>query len=151
MNWLFGINTEQNNIKYFLGGDTLRSVGDVWTVADTTNDIEDTYGFDKFEGSSISKTVYTFNKIKEKGGDIIAVVKNKVLFETRGIGTTWDKTVDLTQAGEFKCKLTFNITKGIIIKNLINGALTMSGKDLGDDSSWNAVINVALKQKGKLK
>ena len=54
ISWLFGVNTDRDNMKYFLGGDTLRRVGDVWTIADTTNDIEDTYGFDKFTGSRIS-------------------------------------------------------------------------------------------------
>jgi len=151
INWLFGANTDRSNIKYIMGGDSFRKVGDVWTITDTTYDAEDTYGFDKFEGSTITKTIYTFNKIKKKGGEIIAVVKNKVLFETRGIGSTWDETVDLTQTGEFKCKLTFNITKGYIMKNKMAGALIIKGKDLGDDTTWNATIGVALRQKGKLK
>jgi hypothetical protein len=151
INWLFGANTDRQNIKYLLGGDSLRRVGDVWIIADTTYDVEGTYGLDKFEGSTITKTVYTFKKIKKKGEDIIAVVKNKVFFETTGIGTTWDKTVAITQAGEFKCKLEFNITKGYLVKNQMDGALIIRGKDLSDDSSWNTNINVALRQKGKLK
>ena len=151
VNWLFGANTDRQNIKYLMGGDSLRRVGDVWTITDTTYNVDGTYGLDKFEGSTITKTVYTFKKIKKKGGDIIAVVKNKVFFETTGIGTTWDKTVEVTQAGEFKCKLEFNITKGYLVKNQMDGALIIKGKDLGDDTTWNAAIGVALRQKGKLK
>ena len=65
VNWLFGVNSDRDNIKYFLGGDTLRNEGDVWFVSDTTNEVESTYGFDKFKGSQITKTSYKFKKIKK--------------------------------------------------------------------------------------
>ena len=71
--------------------------------------------------------------------------------EVQGIGSNWEKTVEFTQIGEFFCTITFNVTKGFIVSNKINGTMTMKGVDLGDDSSWNANINIALKQKGKLK
>ena len=151
VNWLFGVNTDRNNIKYFLGGDTLRRVGDVWTSADSTSHIEDTYGFDKFEGSATTNVVYSFKKIKEKRGNIIAVVESNIVMEVTGVGSSWENTVEFTQTGEFKCDMLFNITKGIIISNKMNGALAIKGKDLDNDSSWNATISVALKQKGKLK
>ena len=151
VNWLFGVNTDRNNIKYFLGGDTLRRVGDVWTSADSTSHIEDTYGFDKFEGSATTNVVYSFKKIKEKRGNIIAVVESNIVIEVTGVGSSWENTVEFTQTGEFKCDMLFNITKGIIISNKMNGALAIKGKDLDNDSSWNATISVALKQKGKLK
>ena len=134
-----------------MGGDTLRRVGDVWTISDTTEEVESTYGFDKFSGSQIASTFYTFNKIKEKGGDLIAYLDAKTEFETTGIGTTWDETVKFTQTGEFKCKTEFNITKGFLLSNKIDGFLVLKGKNLSDDSSWNSTISIALRQKGKLK
>ena len=94
---------------------------------------------------------YSFKKIKKKRGDEIAVVEIKILYEVGGIGTTWDETVKFTQTGEFKCKTEFNITKGLLLSNKIAGVMVLKGKDLSDDSSWNAAISVALKQKGKLK
>jgi len=151
INWLFGANTDGGNIKYFMGGDSLRRFGDVWMTSDTTYDLENTYGYDKFEGFSINKTVYNFSKIKKKKGDIIAIVESTTFFEISGIGSTWETTAEFSQTGEFDGKLTFNVTRGYIMKNRMDGALIMKGKDLGDDSSWNAVVSVALRQKGKLK
>ena len=121
VNWLFGVNAERNNIKYFLGGDTLRHEGDVWTISDTTNDVESTYGFDKFKGSQISMTYYKFNKIKEKRGDLIAYLDVKSEMEVHGIGTTWDDTIEFSQIGEFKGSIKFNVTKGALVSNKING------------------------------
>ena len=90
---------------------------------------------------------YNFSKIKKKKGDIIAIVESTTFFEISGIGSTWETTAEFSQIGEFDGKLTFNVTKGYIMKNRMDGALIMKGKDLGDDSSWNASIEIALKQK----
>ena len=151
INWLFGVNSQRGNMKYILGSDSLQYVGDVWSVFDTTDEVVSTYGFEKFNGSAITYSNYSFVKIKKKRGDIIAVVKCKSGMEVQGIGSNWEKTVEFTQIGEFFCTITFNVTKGFLISNKINGTMTMKGVDLGDDSSWNANINIALKQKGKLK
>ena len=86
INWLFGANTDRQNIKYLMGGDTLRRVGDLWTISDTTHDVQDTYGFDKFNGTEISATFYKFNKIKEKRGDLIAYLDVKNECEVNGEG-----------------------------------------------------------------
>ena len=151
VNWLFGVNSDRDNIKYFLGGDTLRNEGDVWFVSDTTNEVESTYGFDDFKGSQITKTSYKFKKLKKKGEDLIAYIDIKSGMEINGIGTTWDKTIEFSQVGEFKGLIKFNITRGFLDSNKINGALKMKGKDLSDDSSWSVTVDVALKQKGKIK
>ena len=151
INWLFGVNTSRQNIKYFMGGDEPRNVGDVWVVSDSTFDVENTFGFAKFKGSEFNNTTYTFKKIKEKRGDKIAVVEIKTLYEVNGVGSSWEEVVDFRQSGEFKCKLTFNITKGFIVSNRVEGVLRLKGKNLNNDKSWNVGINVALKQKGKLK
>ena len=82
---------------------------------------------------------------------MIAVVKCKTGMQVKGIGSTWDQTVDFSQVGEFICTITFNITKGLIVSNRVDGTMNILGIDLGDDSSFSAQIGVALKQKGKLK
>jgi len=151
VNWLFGVNSDRDNIKYFLGGDTLRNEGDVWFVSDTTNEVKSTYGFDDFKGSQITKTSYKFKKLKKKGEDLIAYIDLKSDMEIYGIGTTWDKTIEFSQVGEFKGLMKFNITSGFLVSNKINGALKMKGMDLSDDSSWNVTVDIALKQKGKIK
>jgi hypothetical protein len=134
VNWLFGANTDGGNMKYFMGGDTLRRFGDVWTTSDTTYAVENTYGFDKFEGFSINKTVYSFSKIKKKKGDIIAVVESTTFFEISGIGSTWDTTSEFSQTGEFDGKVTFNVTKGYIVKNQVDGALVILNVTLPSNS-----------------
>ena len=104
-----------------------------------------------FDSRLTKLQIYSFSKIKKKRGDIIAVVESTSFFEISGIGSTWETTSEFSQTGEFDGKLTFNVTRGYIMKNQMDGALIMKGKDLGDDSSWNAVVSVALRQKGKLK
>ena len=151
VNWLFGVNSERGNFKYFLGSDSLKYVGDVWSISDTTNEVESTYGFEKFNGSSITYSNYSFEKIKKKRGNVLAVIKCKAGMEVQGVGTNWDDTYEFTQIGEFICTITFNVTKGLLHSNRVNGTLTMKGVNLSDDSSWRADMNIALKQKGKLK
>ena len=151
VNWLFGVNSERGNLKYFMGSDSLQYVGDVWSVYDTTYEVTSTYGFEKFNGSAITYSNYSFEKIKKKRGNVLAVVKCKVGMEVQGIGTNWDQTIEFTQIGEFICTITFNVTRGLLASNRVNGTLIMKGVDLGDDSSWRADMNIALKQKGKLK
>ena len=151
VNWLFGVNSDRDNIKYFLGGDTLRNEGDVWFVSDTTNEVESTYGFDEFKGSQITKTSYKFKKIKKKGEDLIAYIDVKSGMDVNGVGTIWDDMIEFSQVGEFKGLVKFNITRGFLVSNKINGALKMKGINLTDDGSWNLTIDVALKQKGKIK
>ena len=126
-------------------------MGDVWSIYDTTYDVESTYGFEKFNGTSITYSNYSFEKIKKKRGNVLAVIKCKAGLEVQGVGTNWDNTYEFTQIGEFICTITFNVTKGILASNRVNGTLTMKGVDLSDDSSWRADMNIALKQKGKLK
>ena len=151
VNWLFGVNSDRDNIKYFLGGDTLRNEGDVWFVSDTTNEVKSTYGFDDFKGSQITKTSYKFKKLKKKGEDLIAYIDVKSGMEVNGVGTIWDDMIEFSQVGEFKGLVKFNITRGFLVSNKINGALKMKGINLTDDGSWNLTIDVALKQKGKIK
>ena len=67
------------------------------------------------------------------------------------MGTTWDETIEFSQSGEFSGTIKFNITKGYIVLNKVNGLMTIRGKDLEDDSSYNLSIDIALKQKGKQK
>ena len=151
VNWLFGVNSERGNFKYFLGSDSLQYVGDVWSIYDTTYNVESTYGFEKFNGTSITYSNYSFEKIKKKRGDVLAVIKCKAGLEVQGVGTNWDKTIEFTQIGEFICTITFNVTKGLLHSNRVDGTLTMKGVNLNNDSSWRADMNIALKQKGKLK
>ena len=151
VNWLFGVNQERGNIKYIFGTDSLQRVGDVWSTSDTTYEVNQTYGFEKFTGSAITYSNYSFEKIKKKRGDVLAVIKCKTGMEVQGIGINWDETVEFSQIGEFICTITFNVTKGLLVTNKVNGAMTIKGIDLADDSSFAAFLNIALKQKGKLK
>ena len=151
VNWLFGVNQERNNVIYIFGTDSLQSVGDVWSISDTTSDVQQTYGFEKFTGSAITYSNYSFEKIKKKRGDVLAVIKCTSGMEVQGIGTNWDETSEFSQIGEFICTITFNVTKGLLHSNRVNGTLTMKGINLSDDSSWRADMSIALKQKGKLK
>ena len=99
----------------------------------------------------ISYSNYSFEKIKKKRGNVLAVIKCKAGMEVQGVGTNWDDTYEFTQIGEFICTITFNVTRGLLHSNRVNGTMAMKGVNLSDDSSWRADMNIALKQKGKLK
>jgi len=139
------------NYYYPFGSDSLRRVGDVWIIKKEEKAEESFFGLDKFEGTIEEEVTYTFKKVKEKRGDLIAYIKVTQINIQQGVGTNWDDTIEFTQTGELKGEMRFNITKGYIMRGKMSGKFYGKGKSLEDDSSKSFSMNVDIKFKTKIK
>ena len=139
------------NYYYPFGSDSLRRVGDVWIIKKEEKAEETLYGFDKFEGTSEEEMTFTFKKVKEKKGDLIAYIRVAQFHIQQGVGTNWDETIEFTQTGELKGEMRFNITKGYMMRGKWSGKFYGQGKSLDDDSSKSFSMNIDIKYKTKIK
>ena len=146
---LFGDNEE--NVLYPFGSDSIRYVGDVWKIENNEKVDSEYLMFDEFDGNKQSTITYTFKKVKEKRGDMIAHITVENAFELSGIGRTEDQTIEFTQTVLFTGKLKYNITKGITSSCKMSGAINGKGRDLDDDSEKNFYMSMDMKIKNKLK
>ena len=53
---------DETNILYPFGSDSIRYVGDVWTIERPGEETEKLFMFEKFEGTEKSKIIYKFKK-----------------------------------------------------------------------------------------
>jgi len=139
------------NYYYPFGSDSLRRVGDVWIIKKEEKAEETLYGFDKFEGTSEEEMTFTFKKVKEQKGDLIAYIRVAQFHIQQGVGTNWDETIEFTQTGELKGEMRFNITKGYMMRGKWSGKFYGQGKSLDDDSSKSFSMNIDIKYKTKIK
>lgn len=138
------------NYYYPFGSDSLRRVGDVWIVNTDEKAEESSFGFDKFEGTTKEEVTYTFKKIKEKKGDLIAYIKVSQIHIQQGVASNWDETIEFNLTGELKGEMRFNITKGYAVRGKMSGKFYGKGKSLDDDSSRSFSMNIDIKFKTKI-
>ena len=139
----------EQSILYPLGGDSMRFEGDVWTTEEE-KEVDSFPGMDFFEGTKKEVTTYTFKKVKVKRGDKIAYINQSIQIELRGVGSTWEKTVEFSQILAGTCKIQFNIDQGIIKKSDMSLSSVGEGKDLENDTIRKFTVNMMIKSKGKL-
>ena len=139
------------NYYYPFGSDSLRRVGDVWIIKKDKKAEDSFFGLDKFEGIIEDELTYTFKKVKEKKGDLIAYIRVVLTNVVQGVGTNWDDTIEFTQAGEMKGEMRFNITKGYIMRGKMSGKFYGKGKSLDNDSSMSYSTTVDVRVKTKIK
>ena len=142
---------EENNILYPFGPDSIRYVGDIWTIEEEGEQTGKTFSFEKFEGTKKSKITYTFKKIKEKRGSKIAYIKLDNNVEIVGVGDSDDKSIELTMSTAIKGDIKFNITTGIMESCKMSMSITTTGRDLEDDSIKKFFMTLSAKVKQKLK
>jgi hypothetical protein len=142
---------EENNILYPFGPDSIRYVGDIWTIEEEGEQTGKTFSFEKFEGTKKSKITYTFKKIKEKRGSKIAYIKLANNVEIVGVGDSDDKSIELTMSTAIKGDIKFNITTGIMESCKMSMSITTTGRDLEDDSIKKMLMSMSAKVKQKLK
>jgi len=140
-----------SNYVYPFGSDSLRKVGDTWTVSKEKKTEAPVFGLDKFKGTIHETTTYTFKKLKKKKGELIAYIKTSHTYELKGVGTNWDETIEFTQTGELKGEMRFNITKGVIVRGKNSGRFYGRGKSLDDDKSRSFSMNIDIGFKQKIK
>ncbi len=143
--------SDEGNILYPFGPDSIRYVGDIWTIEEEGEQTGKTFSFEKFEGTKKSKITYTFKKIKEKRGSKIAYIKLDNNVEIVGVGDSDDKSIELTMSTAIKGDIKFNITTGIMESCKMSMSITTTGRDLEDDSIKKMFMSMSAKVKQKLK
>ena len=142
---------EENNILYPFGPDSIRYVGDVWTIEKEEEQSGNVFAFEKFEGTKKSKKTYNFKKFKEKRGNKIAYIKLENNLEIVGVGDSDDKSIELTLSTAIKGDIKFNITTGLMESCKMSMSITTVGRDLEDDSIKKFFMTMSVKLKQKLK
>ena len=142
---------DEGNILFPFGPDSIRYVGDIWTIEEEGEQTGKTFSFEKFEGTKKSKKTYNFKKIKEKRGSKIAYIKLDNVVEIIGIGDSDDKSIELTMSSTVKGDIKFNITTGLMESCKMSMSMTTAGRDLEDDSIRKFFLNMSIKVKQKLK
>ena len=104
---------DDSNILYPFGPDSIRYVGDVWTIEADGEHTGKTFSFEEFEGTRKSTITYNFKKIKEKRGSKIAYIKFDNAVELIGVGASDDKSIDLTIVTTVSGDVKYNITTGL--------------------------------------
>ena len=143
--------SDENNLLYPFGSDSIRYVGDVWTIERPGEETEKLFMFEKFEGTEKSKFIYKFKKIKEKKGNKIAYIKLKNIVEINGVGSREDKSIELAVSIEVNGNIKFNITTGLMESCKVSSAITSSGRNLEDDKIEKLSMGMSVKIKQKLK
>jgi|TARA_Y100000294_G_scaffold176102_2_gene197684 hypothetical protein len=141
---------DDGNILYPFGPDSVRYVGDIWTIEEEGKQTGKTFAFEEFEGTKKSKATYNFKKIKEKRGSKIAYIKLDNIVEIIGVGTSDDKSVECTISTTVKGDIKFNITTGLMESCKMSMSLTTVGRDLEDDSIKKMFMGMSAKIKQKL-
>ena len=142
---------DEGNILFPFGPDSIRYVGDIWTIEEEGEQTGKTFSFEKFEGTKKSKITYTFKKIKEKRGSKIAYIKLDNNVEIVGVGDSDDKSIELTMSTAIKGDIKFNITTGLTESCKMSMSITTTGRDLEDDSIKKMFMSMSAKVKQKLK
>ena len=142
---------EEENILYPFGSDSIRYIGDIWTIEEEGEQTGKTFSFEQFEGTKKSNITYTFKKIKEKRGSKIAYIKFDNNVEIVGVGDSDDKSIELTLSTAIKGDIKFNITTGLMESCKMSMSITTVGRDLEDDSIKKMFMSMSAKVKQKLK
>ena len=142
---------DETNILYPFGSDSIRYVGDVWTIEKEEEKSGNVLAFEEFEGTQKSIISYNFKKIKEKKGNKIAYIKLKNIVEINGVGSREDKSIELAISTVINGNIKFNITTGLMESCKMSSAITSSGRDLEDDKIKKFSMGMSIKIKQKLK
>ena len=140
----------QDNVLYPFGSDSLRQVGDKWTIHYERH-FEEFPGFDNCVSDYVGKNVYTFDKIKIKKGKEIAYISMKQKFSMSMVTQTWDESWELDIIGIFNARMQYNVTDNKDVKYKLSGTFSGEGVDLEDDSSILFTENMEIQCKRKSK
>jgi len=143
--------SDENNLLYPFGSDSVRYVGDVWTIEKASEETKGLFMFEKFEGTEKSKIIYKFKKIKEKRGNKIAYINLENISELSGVGSNEDKSIEMTITTVVDGKIKFNFTTGLMESCKMSMSIAGYGRDLEDDDIKTFSMGLSAKVKQKLK
>ena len=139
-----------DNHLYPFGSDSLRKVGDVWTV-ETTDPLAAFTGMDNFDGNRKNVVTYSYKKNKKKKGDLIAIINCTQNIKLNGITQNWDDTFEISQEGFFKGTMKYNLTKQFFSGSKMSGSLTGVALNIQDQKERRFTMYLDLKLRTKLK
>ena len=142
---------DETNILYPFGSDSIRYIGDVWTIETEEEKSGNVLAFEEFEGTQKTIISYNFKKIKEKKGNKIAYINLENISEVSGVGSNEDKSMEMTITTVVKGKIKFNITTGLMESCKMSMSIAGSGRDLEDDDKKKFSMGLSAKVKQKLK
>ncbi len=142
---------DENNLLYPFGSDSIRYVGDVWTIEKEEEKSGTVFAWEEFEGTQKSKISYNFKKIKEKKGNKIAYIKLENIVEINGVGGRENKSAEIQMSTTVNGNIKFNITTGLIESCKMSTSITTSARDLEDDKIKKMFMSMSAKVKQKLK
>ena len=142
---------DENNLLYPFGSDSIRYVGDVWTIEKEDEKSGTVFAWEEFEGTQKSKISYNFKKIKEKRGHKIAYIKLENIVEISGVGGREDKSAEIQMSTTVNGNIKFNITTGLVESCKMSTSITTSARDLEDDKIKKMFMSMSVKVKQKLK
>jgi len=143
--------SDENNLLYPFGSDSVRYVGDVWTIEKASEETKSLFMFEEFEGTEKSKIIYKFKKIKEKKGNKIAYINLENISEVSGVGSNEDKSIEMTITTVVDGKIKFNFTTGLMESCKMSMSIAGYGRDLEDDDIKTFSMGLSAKVKQKLK
>jgi len=143
--------SDENNLLYPFGSDSVRYVGDVWTIEKASEETKSLFMFEEFEGTEKSKIIYKFKKIKEKKGNKIAYINLENISELSGVGSNEDKSIEMTITTVVDGKIKFNFTTGLMESCKMSMSIAGYGRDLEDDDIKTFSMGLSAKVKQKLK
>jgi len=139
------------NILYPFGSDSIRYVGDMWTIEEEEEKSGNVFAWEEFEGTQKSKLSYDFKKIKEKRGNKIAYIKLNNIVEISGVGGRENKSAEVQMSTTVKGDIKFNITTGLMESCKMSTSITTSARDLEDDKIKKFSMSMSAKVKQKFK
>ncbi len=142
---------DENNLLYPFGSDSIRYVGDVWTIEKEEEKSGTVFAWEEFEGTQKSKISYNFKKIKEKKGNKIAYIKLENIVEISGVGGREDKSAEIQMSTTVNGNIKFNITTGLMESCKMSTSITTSARDLEDDKIKKMFMSMSAKVKQKFK
>ena len=142
---------DENNLLYPFGPDSIRYVGDVWTIEKEEDKSGNVFAWEEFEGTKKSKISYNFKKIKEKKGNKIAYIKLENIVEINGVGGRENKSAEIQMSTTVNGNIKFNITTGLVESCKMSTSITTSARDLEDDKIKKMFMSMSGKIKQKLK
>ena len=141
---------EINHIYPF--GDSLRSVGETWQTIEEEAEIEEDNGaMGNYVGITTTILNYTFKKIKEKKGELIAYIDLVSTITSRGTTTTWEEEYEVEFSGDVEAKIRFNLPRGYSIRNKATIYFKGINKNLKTDETNTMFINAETSTKNKYK
>lgn len=130
------------------GSDSLRNIGDTWSVKSKEN-FEEYPGMDDVEAKQRKIDTYKFKKVKQKKKGLIAYLDVESKLEIEMFANTWEESWELNLIGQFNATIQYNLTTHEVIRVKNSGIIRGDGIDLTDDERFTFQQNISIDTRRK--